>query len=133
MINTLTGIAGVVRLAAVVAILLLAPFSSAMANGSSAHNDSHQSLAGAGYAAVSQDWLDSGAPLEPQPLHCHLRTLGAQETGPAQSSPENNPPSLITHLIPVPKPEADLHMPAVLAGMPGHASPRFILFGNFRS
>lgn len=133
MMNTLTGIAGIVRLVAVVAVLLLAPFSSAMANGASAHNDSHQSLAGAGNAGVSQDWLASSAPLEPQPLHCHLRTPGAQEDGPVQSTPENNPPPLIARLISAPKPSADLQMPTVLAGMHGHAPPRFILFGNFRS
>ncbi len=134
MIRIGAGFLGIARLVAIAAILMLAPYSAAMA-GTSSHitGASPTGIVGLDHTAVSPDNLGNDGSPENQPVHCHLRSPDAQEVGPTQTSLTDDLPLQVPHRISALPRKTDTDMPAALARVPIHAPPSFILFGNFRS
>lgn len=134
--KTDTGRFSITRLLAIAVMLLLIPLSAlAAGTDSPVHAAPSHGVSGDHHAGISPDStveVDRDAPSE-GPLHCHLRTLHPPESGLAQTAVEGDLPLHGSHYVSAPSREMEILLPAIAARIPIPASPRFILFGNFRS
>jgi hypothetical protein len=130
------GITGssIARWVAILAVLLLAPLTVSAANfAAHAWDHSVHGTAGDYRASLASGTAEHpGSPAE-APLHCHLMSHPAQASGLIPKPVESNPPLLALNPVSAPAREADTRLPVVPTQPPIAASPRFILFGNFRS
>jgi hypothetical protein len=123
----------IARLVAIVAVLLLTPLTVSAANPAHAWDHSVHGTVGDYRAGLVSGTVEHhGSPAE-VPLHCHLMSHPAQASGLIPKPVESDPPLLALNPVSAPAREADTRLPVVSTQAPIAASPRFILFGNFRS
>jgi len=127
---------GIGRLLGIAALLLLTPLT-ASATGSNANSPmlaaSSHSVLGKHQADVSADTIVHHTTPADEPRHCHLTSPQAQEVGPAQATVNDNPPPLSLNDDVTPFGNTRGQSTTVWSGISIQATPRFILFGNFRS
>ncbi|RPJ44077.1 MAG: hypothetical protein EHM16_16380 [Betaproteobacteria bacterium] len=123
---------GFARLIVIAAVLLCAPFAAA-ATDSPAHAVpcAEHEIGCDDRISVFPDTQERHG--SDQPLHCHLKSPHPQQIGLTPIAVETELPLLISDNIPSFASETGTYLPAVWAGIPIPAPPRFILFGNFRS
>lgn len=125
--------AGMVRLIVVLTILLFAPLT-ASATSSPDHSE-HAELGGPKGHCAGQCLDNLNHPSHPveAPLHCHLKSPHPQQGGMSPTPVEGDSPLLTFRGTFVSTMGTATTLQAVLLHAYDSGSPRYILFGNFRS
>ncbi len=119
----------IARLAAILAVLLLAPLT-ASATVAGVHTPVHSEHAATG-VYHAENVVDA-TPVETPP-HCHLKSAQPQASAWNQAPVGSDQPLPALSLRSASTRETGLQIPAVSAWAPAVTRSRFILFGNFRS
>jgi len=120
---------GIARLAAILAVLLLAPLT-ASATVAGVHTPVNSEHAATG-VYHAENVVDA-TPAE-TPRHCHLKSAQPQASGWSQVPVGSDQPLPALSLWSPSARETGLHLPVVSARALAVTPSRFILFGNFRS
>lgn len=119
----------IARLAAILAVLLFAPFT-ASATDAARHTPVQSEQVGTGVYHAENGVVATPAETPP---HCHLTSAQPQASGWSQAPVGSDQPLPALSLRFASAKKTGLHLPAVSDWAPSVTRSRFILFGNFRS